>query len=172
MNNLNIKLLSDNATIPTRAYGVSAGLDIYSAETVVIEPQEKISLATDIAVDIPEGYVGLLTSRSGVSSKTHLVVETGKIDAGYNGHMKVNIKNDATVLVTKEIGTKNVMNIEGGVITPEPEDNFCLGSYVIKKGDKIAQLVIVPIVTPEVNVVEDFESESERGTNGFGSSGY
>ena len=59
MNNLNIKLLSDNATVPTRAYGVSAGLDIYAAETVVIEPQEKILLATDIAVDIPEGYVGL-----------------------------------------------------------------------------------------------------------------
>ena len=85
MKKLNIKLLSNNATIPTRAYGVSAGLDIYAAETVVIEPQEKILLDTDIAVDIPEGYVGLLTSRSGVSSKTHLVVETGKIDAGYNG---------------------------------------------------------------------------------------
>lgn len=172
MNNLNIKLLSDNATTPTRAYGVSAGLDIYAAETVVIEPQEKILLATDIAVDIPEGYVGLLTSRSGVSSKTHLVVETGKIDAGYNGHMKVNIKNDSVVLVPSGMVTKNIMNIEGVVMKSEPEGNFCLGSYVINKGDKIAQLVIVPIVTPEVNVVEEFESESERGTNGFGSSGY
>ena len=45
-------------------------------------------------------------------------------------------------------------------------------SYKIFKGDKIAQLVITPIVTPEVNVVEEFESESIRGTNGFGSSGY
>ncbi len=172
MNNLNIKLLSDNATVPTRAYGVSAGLDIYAAETVVIEPQEKILLATDIAVDILEGYVGLLTSRSGVSSKTHLVVETGKIDAGYNGHMKVNIKNDSVVLVPSGMVTKNIMNIEGVVMKSEPEESFCLGSYVINKGDKIAQLVIVPIVTPEVNVVEEFESESERGTNGFGSSGY
>ncbi len=172
MNNLNIKLLSDNATIPTRAYGVSAGLDIYAAETVVIEPQEKILLATDIAVDIPEGYVGLLTSRSGVSSKTHLVVETGKIDAGYNGHVRVNIKNDSVVLVPCGMVTKNIMNIEGVVMKSEPEESFCLGSYVINKGDKIAQLVIVPIVTPEVNVVEEFESESERGTNGFGSSGY
>ncbi len=172
MNNLNIKLLSDNATTPTRAYGVSAGLDIYAAETVVIEPQEKILLDTDIAVDIPEGYVGLLTSRSGVSSKTHLVVETGKIDAGYNGHMKVNIKNDSVVLVPSGMVTKNIMNIEGVVMKSEPEESFCLGSYVINKGDKIAQLVIVPIVTPEVNVVEEFKSESERGTNGFGSSGY
>ncbi len=172
MNNLNIKLLSDNATIPTRAYGVSAGLDIYAAETVVIEPQEKLLLATDIAVDIPEGYVGLLTSRSGVSSKTHLVVETGKIDAGYNGHMKVNIKNDLVVLIPNGTATNNIMNIKGEMMTTEQKENFCIGTYVISKGDKIAQLVIVPIVTPEVSIVEEFESESERGTNGFGSSGY
>lgn len=171
MNNLNIKLLSDNATTPTRAYGVSAGLDIYAAETVVIEPQEKILLATDIAVDIPEGYVGLLTSRSGVSSKTHLVVETGKIDAGYNGHMKVNIKNDSQRNVaTGHFGFGDYLNVKGEKIT---DTNSTIGeTYKINKGDKIAQLVIVPIVTPEVNVVEEFESESERGTNGFGSSGY
>lgn len=172
MNNLNIKLLSDTAIVPTRAYGVSAGLDIYAAETVVIEPQEKILLATDIAVDIPEGYVGLLTSRSGVSSKTHLVVETGKIDAGYNGHMKVNIKNDSVALFSGSFVTKNVINIEGGTMEAKTEEDFCIGTYVIQKGDKIAQLVITPIVTPEVNVVEEFDEKSERGTNGFGSSGF
>lgn len=175
MNNLNIKLLSDNATTPTRAYGVSAGLDIYAAETVVIEPQEKILLATDIAVDIPEGYVGLLTSRSGVSSKTHLVVETGKIDAGYNGHVRVNIKNDKDI--SNEEPTKAVLNGERaysllGVSGERIGFSANMNCYQINKGDKIAQLVIVPIVTPEVNVVEEFESESERGTNGFGSSGY
>ena len=170
MNNLNIKLLSDNATTPTRAYGVSAGLDIYAAETVVIEPQEKILLATDIAVDIPEGYVGLLTSRSGVSSKTHLVVETGKIDAGYNGHVKVNIKNDFQFSGSNYIQDfiLDISNKENATYRHDIQ----LGTYKINKGDKIAQLVITPIVTPEVNVVEEFESESERGTNGFGSSGY
>lgn len=174
MNNLNIKLLSDNATIPTRAYGVSAGLDIYAAETVVIEPQEKILLATDIAVDIPEGYVGLLTSRSGVSSKTHLVVETGKIDAGYNGHMKVNVKNDkedGTGGGAKFYNANYYLDIQEEMQVDFTKD-YCPMSYTINKGDKIAQLVIVPIVTPEVNVVKEFESESERGTNGFGSSGY
>lgn len=175
MNNLNIKSLSDNATTPTRAYGVSAGLDIYAAETVVIEPQEKILLATDIAVDIPEGYVGLLTSRSGVSSKTHLVIETGKIDAGYNSHMKVNIKNDTensnNYDVLSEVYT--AFNINGKKIELNDEEVLVpYGTYKINKGDKIAQLVIVPIVTPEVNVVEEFESESERGSQGFGSSGY
>ena len=171
MNNLNIKLLSDNAIVPTRAYGVSAGLDIYAAETVVIEPQEKILLATDIAVDIPEGYVGLLTSRSGVSSKTHLVVETGKIDAGYNGHMKVNIKNDEQ----DWYGTKHSerqLDIQGQEIRGSGVYAPYQTSYKINKGDKIAQLLITPIITPEVNVVEEFESESERGSQGFGSSGY
>ena len=168
MNNLNIKLLSVNATVPTRAYGVSAGLDIYAAETVVIEPQEKILLATDIAVDIPEGYVGLLTSRSGVSSKTHLVVETGKIDAGYNGHVRVNIKNDEQQ--TNEIGLH--FNGVDGKPLETTNNHVFLRTYKIFKGDKIAQLVITPIVTPEVNVVEEFECESERGTNGFGSSGF
>ena len=169
MNNLNIKLLSDNATTPTRAYGVSAGLDIYAAETVVIEPQEKILLATDIAVDIPEGYVGLLTSRSGVSSKTHLVVETGKIDAGYNGHVKVNIKNDYD-----DDGGETIFlrDIQDEKIFEEKRNIYKCFSYKINKGDKIAQLVITPIVTPEVNVVEEFDGKSERDTKGFGSSGY
>ena len=169
MNNLNIKLLSDNATTPTRAYSVSAGLDIYAAETVVIEPQEKILLATDIAVDIPEGYVGLLTSRSGVSSKTHLVVETGKIDAGYNGHVKVNIKNDYD-----DDGGDTIFlrDIQDEKIFEEKRNIYKRFSYKINKGDKIAQLVITPIITPEVNVVEEFESKSERGSQGFGSSGY
>ena len=182
MNNLNIKLLSDNATVPTRAYGVSAGLDIYAAETLVIEPQEKILLATAISVDIPEGYVGLLTSRSGVSSKTHLVVETGKIDAGYNGHMKVNVKNDEQRLPWKDEINNN--ELEKGYDTlmydiqgKKLENNNPFGvvtgrKYKINKGDKIAQLVIVPIVTPEVNVVEEFDGKSERDTKGFGSSGY
>lgn len=94
MDKLQIKLLSENATLPTRNHSTDAGFDIYAAETVILEPQEKALIATDIAVNIPKGYVGLLTSRSGVSSKTHLVIETGKIDAGFHGNMKINIKND------------------------------------------------------------------------------
>ena len=183
MNNLNIKLLSDNATVPTRAYGVSAGLDIYAAETVVIEPQEKILLATDIAVDIPEGYVGLLTSRSGVSSKTHLVVETGKIDAGYNGHVKVNIKNDEqrldwqTIMNNEELERNYEQPLVYDIKNKKIKNGnpFEVGNgrkYQINKGDKIAQLVITPIITPEVNVVDNFTNKSARGTNGFGSSGF
>lgn len=93
-NTLQVKLLSKNARMPERNHKTDAGYDIFSAETVVLEPQEKAVIKTDVAVSIPEGYVGLLTSRSGVSSKTYLVIETGKIDAGYHGNLGINIKND------------------------------------------------------------------------------
>lgn len=177
-NQLEIKLLSYNATLPTRDR-LDAGFDIYSAETVILEPQEKAVIKTDVAVNIPEGYVGLLTSRSGVSSKTHLVVETGKIDAGYQGNMKINIKND--YIASDEYELAKISGVDGGVRYPVYGINNQLlhysqkydnPIYQINKGDKLAQLVIVPIWTPELKEVEDFHTESERGSDGFGSTGY
>ncbi|MBM6506810.1 dUTP diphosphatase [Staphylococcus pasteuri] len=165
-NQLKIKLLSDNATLPTRDR-LDAGFDIYSAETVILEPQEKAVIKTDVAVNIPEGYVGLLTSRSGVSSKTHLVIETGKIDAGYQGNLGINIKNDCQYYY-KEVNYYK--DIKG-------QNNFSdirldLGTHKINKGDKLAQLVIVPIWTPELKQEDEFHTESERGESGWGSTGY
>lgn len=181
-NTLQLKLLSDNATKPKRADDLSAGYDIYAAETVILEPQEKALIATDLAVNIPKGYVGLLTSRSGVSSKTHLVVETGKIDAGYQGHMKINIKNDEQrldleSLVNNERLERNYKEPLVYDINDKKIKNgnpFEVGNgrkYQINKGDRLAQLVIIPIWTPELEQVEEFESESARGDKGFGSSG-
>lgn len=165
-NQLEIKLLSDDATIPTRDR-LDAGYDIFAAETVILEPQEKATIRTDIAVNIPEGYVGLLTSRSSVSSKTHLVIETGKIDAGFQGNMKINIKNDSQDFV---IDSDVYQDIKGEIhYTDKALDS---GTYKINKGDKLAQLVIVPIWTPELKEVEEFSYVSERGTDGFGSTGY
>ncbi|MEX6267659.1 dUTP diphosphatase [Staphylococcus saprophyticus] len=170
MTKLQIKLLSDNATKPKRADDESAGYDIYAAETVILEPQEKALIATDLAVNIPKGYVGLLTSRSGVSSKTHLVVETGKIDAGFQGHMKINVKNDSeSISVTGFFGFGNHLNINGDKYT---DTNSNKGNvYKINKGDRLAQLVIVPIWTPELETVKEFSNETARGEKGFGSSG-
>ena len=168
MTKLQIKLLSDNATKPKRADDLSAGYDIYAAETVILEPQEKALIATDLAVNIPKGYVGLLTSRSGVSSKTHLVVETGKIDAGFQGHMRINIKNDYDDDGAETIFLRDISNEK---IFEEKRNLYKRGSYKIQKGDRLAQLVIVPIWTPELETVEEFESESARGEKGFGSSG-
>lgn len=180
-NTLEIKLLSDNATKPKRADDESAGYDIYAAETVILEPQEKKLIATDLAVNIPKGYVGLLTSRSGVSSKTHLVIETGKIDAGFQGHMKVNIKNDEQRLHWQNEMTNNEMeegyelllyNIEGNKINNDNPFEIATGRrYKIQKGDRLAQLLIIPIWTPELEPVKEFSNETARGEKGFGSSG-
>ena len=172
MTKLQIKLLSDNATKPKRADDESAGYDIYAAETVILEPQQKALIATDLAVNIPKGYVGLLTSRSGVSSKTQLVVETGKIDAGFQGHMKINVKNDKqrnNTIDYKDYG--DLLTIEGDKYSDIGNPNNLGNSYIIQKGDRLAQLVIVPIWTPELEPVEEFESETARGEKGFGSSG-
>uniref|UniRef100_UPI0039EBE512 dUTP diphosphatase n=1 Tax=Staphylococcus agnetis TaxID=985762 RepID=UPI0039EBE512 len=119
--------------------------------------------------NIPKGYVGLLTSRSGVSSKTHLVVETGKIDAGFQGHMRINIKNDHE---DKEMQTIFLRDIDNEKIFEKERYSYKLGSYRIEKGERIAQLVIVPIVTPELQEVEKFDDVSARGEKGFGSSGF
>lgn len=169
-NTLEIKLLSENATMPKRDR-LDAGYDIYSAETVILEPQEKAIIKTDVAVNIPEGYVGLLTSRSGVSSKTHLVIETGKIDAGYQGNLGINIKNDD---LPRMPGLRHAKfkGLENYYIATNGKETYKLGTYKINKGDKLAQLVIVPIWTPELKEVEEFSSESERGEKGFGSTGF
>lgn len=172
MEKLEIKLLSDNATKPERADGLSAGYDIYASETVTLKPQEKALVATDLAVNIPKGYVGLLTSRSGVSSKTSLVIETGKIDAGFQGHMKINIKNDRLPIKNKR-KTSAYLNISGNAVWEVTGNKkYKIGTYKINKGDKLAQLVIVPIWTPELEEVTEFNTQSSRGANGFGSTGY
>ncbi|PKI11103.1 dUTP pyrophosphatase [Staphylococcus shinii] len=175
MTKLQIKLLSDNATKPKRADDESAGYDIYAAETVILEPQQKALIATDLAVNIPKGYVGLLTSRSGVSSKTHLVVETGKIDAGFQGHRKINVKNDEETLESWNSCNFHwsPIGIDGEYIERlKTDENLVMdGCYLINKGDRLAQLVIVPIWTPELEPVKEFSNESARGEKGFGSSG-
>ena len=174
MTNLQIKLLSENATMPTRANATDAGYDIYAAETKILEPQEKAIIKTDVAVNIPKGYVGLLTSRSGVSSKTHLVIETGKIDSGFHGNMGINIKNDEQHYRTTNV---QFFNIKGEMTDQFINDRnikpfLFKNNYYINKGDKLAQLVIVPIWTPELEEVTEFDTQSTRGTNGFGSTGY
>lgn len=171
MTKLQIKLLSENATMPKRANATDAGYDIYAAETVILEPQEKAIIKTDLAINIPKGYVGLLTSRSGVSSKTHLVIETGKIDAGFQGNMKINIKNDDLPRIPN-LRQAKYKDLENNYVETNGKETYRIGTYKIKKGDKLAQLVIVPIWTPELKEVEEFDTQSTRGTNGFGSTGY
>ena len=141
---IKIKKLNDNATIPTRSHPTDAGLDLYASESVMVD--EGTLIPTGIAVDIPPGYEGTIRPRSGLTSNTSLRVQLGTVDAGYNGELKV----IADCMPQVDIGDQ---------------------TYPIATGDKIAQLVISPIETPEVEVVGEFDSESERGENGFGSTG-
>ena len=139
MNNLNIKLLSDNATTPTRANPTDSGLDLYVSETVSIPPKTTKIVKTDIAIELPIGYEGQVRPRSGTSLKTKLRVALGTIDQTYH----------------KEIG----------IIT----DNLSDKPLVVEKGQRLAQLVVTPVVYPKVNEVERFENESDR--SGYGSTG-
>ena len=139
MNNLNIKLLSDNAIVPTRANPTDSGLDLYVSETVTIPPRTTKLVKTDVAIELPVGYEGQVRPRSGTSLKTKLRVALGTIDQTYH----------------KEIG----------IIT----DNISDKPIVVEKGQRLAQLVVTPVVYPEVNEVERFENESDR--SGYGSTG-
>lgn len=132
MESLNIKLLSENATIPTRANPTDSGLDLYVSETVSIPPKTTKIIKTDIAIELPIGYEGQVRPRSGTSLKTKLRVALGTIDQTYH----------------KEIG----------IIT----DNISDKPLVVEKGQRLAQLVIAPVQYPDINVVEGFEYESDR----------
>lgn len=142
MNHIQYKLLSNTAKQPTRAHSTDAGIDLYTDEEYTLSSQEKRVIKTGVAINIPKGYVGLLTGRSGISSKTDLVVTLGIIDSGYHGDIGINVKNDSVYQ-----------------------------SYTIKQHMKLAQLLIVPIATPYLTLVHAFDEQTERNTKGFGSSG-
>lgn len=151
MKNIQVKQLHVDAKIPTRSHDTDAGLDLYANESASIQTTGVIS--TGIAVLIPDGYVGLIWPRSGLSAKHGIDVLAGVVDAGYTGEIKVCLAYNRDV----------------------PD------SYNVEKGDKIAQLLIQKIETPNPLVVDDFictDTEftqatmpKQRGDNGFGSTG-
>ena len=139
MKSLQIKQLSESATLPTRAHTTDSGLDLYASEDALVTYTHASVIPTGIAVNIPAGYEGQIRPRSGKSSKTNLRVILGTVDCGYNGEI--------------------------GVIA----DTLNKSEYLVRKGEKIAQLVISPIVTPSLEIVDQFDTQSARGSNGFGS---
>ena len=139
MNKLQIKQLSESATLPTRSHEHDSGLDLYASEDTLVTYTHASVIPTGIAVNIPPGYEGQIRPRSGKSSKTNLRVILGTVDATYNGEL--------------------------GVIA----DTLNKSEYLVQKGEKIAQLVIQKVELPQLEVVNQFDSQSERGVNGFGS---
>ena len=140
---LRVARLDERARLPTRAHDGDAGLDLYALEHVVLEPGERASVPTGIAVEIPPGQAGLVLPRSGLAARHGISVVNapGLIDAGYRGEVRVLLLNT------------------------DRERRFELAA-----GDRIAQLVLVGVELPEVIEVESL-SGSERGAGGFGSSG-
>ena len=147
LNEIEIMLLSDNAIVPTRSYETDSGLDLYAAESVRIKAGETVVIKTDIAVNIPVGFEAQVRPRSGVTSVTKLRVQLGTVDQSYNGNIGVIVDN-----ISNEETRANAIHVF--------------------KGDKIAQLVLTPVVTPKAKVVDNFNDIKERGSNGFGSTGY
>jgi len=140
---LRVMRLDERATLPRRAYAGDAGLDLHALEGCVLAPGERVSVRTGIAVEIPDGEAGLVLPRSGLAARhgLALVNAPGLIDAGYRG----------------EIGVL-LLNTDRS----EPVE--------IAAGDRIAQLVLVGVQTPEVIEVDGLAA-SDRGAGGFGSSG-
>lgn len=145
-------MLDKGAKMPTRAHEWDAGLDLYTPYEIWVCKSHCSSkdgcgsaevgcatIDTGVHVEIPEGYVGLIKSKSGLNVKHGLTAE-GVIDAHYTGSIVVKLYNHT--------------------------DTF----YHFYTGDKIAQLVIVPCLLPELELVESLD-ETDRGDNGFGSTG-
>jgi dUTP pyrophosphatase len=135
--------LHQQATLPTRAHDNDAGLDLYAAESARLAPGARVSVGTGLAVQIPDGVGGLVLPRSGLALKhgVTLVNAPGLIDPGYRGEVRVLMLNtDATL------------------------------EFQISPGDRIAQLLLVPVVHASPRLAEALD-DSNRGEGGFGSSG-
>ena len=168
------KRLSDEAIIPTKAHPTDSGFDLYASEDVIIEPGETVIVPTGIAVELPKGFEAQVRPRSGVTSKTKLRVQLGTIDNGFRGEIGVIVDNISLKYSMEHPDIREAHNdylrlVDGSSI--RTSRRFVKGSYIIRKGDRIAQLVVQAL--PEVTAVEidGFTEESERGEGGFGSSG-
>ena len=141
---MNIKKLNENARIPTYGSEFAAGADLYACieNDITIEPAQTVLIHTGLAMQIPEGLVGLIYARSGLASKKGLAPanKVGVIDSDYRGEIMVALHNHST----------------------EPR--------TISDGERIAQIVFAPYYAAEFSVVDELD-DTTRGTGGFGSTG-
>ena len=135
---LPIQRLDPAAIVPTRAHSGDAGLDLYTLEDEPIVPGAIRAIATGIAVAIPYGHVGLIKPRSGLAARHGIDTLAGVIDHGYTGEVKVLLTSHST------------------------------GSRWVKAGERVAQLLVIPIAYATPQVVDALPG-SARGNGGFGS---
>ena len=144
MNPIHVKILRSGAKLPTYGTAGAAGADLYACidATVTVWPRETVFIPTGIALEVPQGCAGLVYARSGLACKRGLAPanKVGVIDSDYRGEWLIYLYNQAS----------------------EPR--------VINPGDRVAQLVLLPVLTPTV-VEADSLDETDRGAGGFGSTG-
>lgn len=140
---LAIRRLDPDLPLPGYAHSGDAGMDLYAAEDVVLEPHQRALVPTGIAVAIPEGFAGFVQPRSGLAIKQGLSLANtpGLIDSHYRGEIKI-----------------IAVNLDH--VTP----------ISIRRGDKIAQFVIQAVVRADLVEVAELD-ETVRGEGGFGSTG-
>lgn len=139
--------LDEGAFAPESAHTADAGYDLRTPIDFRVPVGEYAIVDTGVHIQIPEGYVGFLKSKSGLNVKSHITGE-GVIDSGYTGSIVVKLYSHS------------------GNFASFPD---AFGTY-FKRGDKIIQLVLLPIFKPELEIVDSLE-ETERGDGGFGSTG-
>ena len=150
---LKIKRLTDTAKLPVKNNPTDAGFDIFTDEDITINVGEVVAISTGITLELPSGYYARLVGRSGLTLKTPLKVLEGVIDSDY----RVEVKVMATIQSFESIGDG-----DGGVYIHNP--------HTIRKETKIAQLIIQELPNFTVEEVDELQ-DSDRGENGFGSSG-
>lgn len=131
--------LDSGAIMPTRAHSTDAGLDLYSPINSAVYPGKQVVIDTGVHVAIPTGWVGLITSKSGLMAKRGITCR-GTIDAGFTGSVKAVLFNS---------GSK---------------------PFLINERQKITQLVVVPCLLDDPELVDDLD-DTERGDGGLGSTG-
>ena len=137
---LQIQLLTPKEKIPTRSTSEAAGYDLYSSEDIKVPPRTRILVSTDIAIQVPPGNYGRIAPRSGISVKNCIDIGAGVIDKDYRGQIKILLINHSDT------------------------------EFLVQQGDRIAQLILEQIKTPDTKTVQSLQS-TERGPKGFGSTG-
>lgn len=138
---MNVRL-SDGAELPRYAHEGDAGLDLRITHDVTLKPGERATVGTGLAVEIPQGCVGLVFPRSGLTSKHGITLSNsvGVIDSGYRGEIGATLLNQSDETTTLDAGTR------------------------------VCQLIVMPFVPCELVPCEEL-TETERGAAGFGSTG-
>lgn len=177
--NVKFKRLHPDAKIPQYATEMAAGFDLVAVEDVIIAPGETAKVPLGFAVQIPPGYEIQIRPRSGVTFKTKLRVANspGTVDADFRGEVAVLIDNIARVKHSVILNGSIELYDECGLVFDVNGDDAMHeygteihSTYIIRKGDRIAQGVLAPVLRASFEEVAELD-DTERGDGGFGHTG-